>query len=84
MTGQPGLGSSSKETRPSSNSANHFASVTPTKQSNAQHLVEYKKQLLQEENKKSRNGMQQPMHSYVCGINLRSESSLVLSDLLFT
>ena len=26
--------------------------------------------------------MQQPMHSYICGINLRSESSLVLSDLL--
>ena len=28
--------------------------------------------------------MQQAMHSYVCGINLRSESSLVLSDLHFT
>ena len=28
--------------------------------------------------------MQQTMHSYVCGINLRSESSLVLSDLHFT
>ena len=27
------------------------------------------------------NAMQQTMHSYVCGINLRSESSLVLSDL---
>ena len=27
--------------------------------------------------------MQQSMHSYVCGINLRSESSLILSDLLF-
>ena len=27
--------------------------------------------------------MQQPMHSYVCGINLRSESFLILSDLLF-
>ena len=25
----------------------------------------------------------QPMHSYLCGINLRSESSLLLSDLLF-
>ena len=24
--------------------------------------------------------MQQTMHSYICGINLRSESSLVLSD----
>ena len=56
---------------------------TPTKQSNTQHLVEYKKQLLQEENKKSRYVMHQSMHSYVCGINLRSESSLVLSDLLF-
>ena len=29
------------------------------------------------------NGMQHTMHSYVCGINLRSESSLVLSDLHF-
>ena len=27
--------------------------------------------------------MQQTMYSYVCGINLRSESSLVLSDLHF-
>ena len=27
--------------------------------------------------------MQQTMHSYVCGINLRSESPLVLSDLHF-
>ena len=34
-------------------------------------------------NQKSRNVMLQPMHSYDCGINLRSESSLVLSDLLF-
>ena len=25
--------------------------------------------------------MQQTMHSYVCGINLRSESFLILSDL---
>ena len=33
---------------------------TPTKQSNAQHLVEYKKQLLYEENQKSGNVMQQP------------------------
>ena len=55
----------------------------PTKQSNAQHLVEYKKKLHQGENQKSGNVMQQPMHYYVCGINLRSESSLVLSDLLF-
>ena len=56
---------------------------TPTKRSNAQHLVEYQKQFLQEENQKSGNVMQQTMHSYVCGINLRSESSLVLSDLHF-
>ena len=55
--------------------------VMPTKRSNAQHLIE--KQLLNEENKKSGNVMQQPMHSYVCGINLRPETSLVLSDLLF-
>ena len=27
--------------------------------------------------------MQQPMRSYSCGVNLRSEYSLVLSDLLF-
>ena len=37
-----------------------------------------------EENKKLGNVMQQPMHSYVCGINLRSESSLILLDLLLT
>ena len=30
------------------------------------------------------NVMQQTVHSYVCGINLRSESSLVFSDLHFT
>ena len=59
------------------------AIVMPTKRLNAQHLVEYQKQFLQEENKKSGNVMQQTMHSYVCGINLRSESSLVLSDLHF-
>ena len=39
--------------------------------------------LLYEENKKSGNVIQQPMHSYHCGKNLRPESSLVLSDLLF-
>ena len=55
----------------------------PTKRSNAQHLVEYEKLLLYEENKKSGNVMQQSMDSYVCGTNLRSESYLVLSDLLF-
>ena len=27
--------------------------------------------------------MQRTMHSYVCGINLRSETSLILSDLHF-
>ena len=35
--------------------------VTPTKLSNAQHLVEYEKQLLYEVNKKSGNIMQQPI-----------------------
>ena len=39
---------------------------------------------IKEENKKSGNVMQQTIHSYVCGINLRSESSLVLSDLHFS
>ena len=41
------------------------------------------KTFIQEKNKKSGSVMQQNMHSYVCGINLRSESSLVLSDLRF-
>ena len=45
---------------------------TPTKRSNAQHLVEYKKQLLYEENRKSGNVMQQPMDYCVCGINTSS------------
>ena len=40
----------------------------PTKRLNVQHLIEYLKQLLQEENKKSGNVMQQPMHSYVHGL----------------
>ena len=57
--------------------------VTPTKRSNAQHLVEYEKQLLYEENKKSGNVMQQPINSYVCGINTSSESILIRSYLLF-
>ena len=52
---------------------------TPTKKSNAQHLVEYEKQLLYEENKKSGNVMQQPMYYYVCGINTSSESILIRS-----
>ena len=56
---------------------------TPTKRLNAQHVVEYKTRFLQEENQKSGNVMQQTMHSYVCGINLRSESSFILSDLHF-
>ena len=50
---------------------------TPTKRSNAQHLVEYQKQLLYEENKKSGNDMQQPMDSCVCSINTSSESILI-------
>ena len=33
---------------------------------------------------KNGNVMQQPMYSYICGINLRSERSLIYSDLLFT
>ena len=51
----------------------------PTKRSNVQHLAEYKKQLLYEENKKSGNVMQQPMDSCVCGINMSSESILIRS-----
>ena len=35
--------------------------ITPSKGSNAQHLVEYEKQLLYEENQKSGNVMQQPI-----------------------
>ena len=41
----------------------------PTKPSNAQHLVEYEKQLLYEVNKKSGNVMQQTIDSYLCDIN---------------
>ena len=55
---------------------------TPTKRSNAQHLVEYEKQLLYEENLNSGNVMQQPMDSFVCGINSSSESILIRSYLL--
>ena len=55
----------------------------PTKQSNAQHLVEYEKQLLYGENKKSGNVMQQPMDFYICGINMGSESILIRLYLLF-
>ena len=47
--------------------------VTLTKRSNTQHLVEYEKQLLYEENQKSGNVMQQPMDFYVSGINTSSE-----------
>ena len=61
-------------------SSNKALYHTPTKQSNAQHLVEYQKQLLQEENRNSGNVMQQSKHSCICGIDLRSESSLVMSD----
>ena len=56
--------------------------ITPIKRSNAQHMVE--KQLLYEENKKWGNVMKQPMDSYVCGINTRSESILIRLYLLFT
>ena len=55
---------------------------TPTKRSNAQHLVEYKKQLLYEENQKLGNVMQQPIDSWVWGINTSSESILIRSYLL--
>ena len=40
------------------------------KQSNAQHLVEYEKQLLYDENQKLGNVMQQPMDSCIRGINI--------------
>ena len=50
---------------------------TPTKRSNAQHLFEYLKQLLYEENQKLGNVMQQPMDSCVCGIKTSSESILI-------
>ena len=59
-----------------------FHPYTTTKRSNAQHLVEYEKQLLYEENKKSGNVMQLPMDSYICGINTSSESILIRSYLL--
>ena len=52
-------------------------SNTPTKLSNAQHLVE--KQLLYKENQNSGDVMQQPKDSYVCGINTSSESILNMS-----
>ena len=55
----------------------------PTKWSNAQHLIKYEKQLPYEENKKSGNVMQQPMDSYLCGINTSSESILFRSYLFF-
>ena len=60
-----------------------FTVNAPTKRSNAQHLVEYEKQLLYEENKKTGNVMQQPMDSYVCGIKTTSESILTRSNSLF-
>ena len=55
----------------------HIKLNTPTKRSNAQHVVEYQKQMLYEENKKSGNVMLQPMDSCICGINTSSESILV-------
>ena len=42
-----------------------------------------KKELLYQENEKMANVMQQPMDSYVCGINTSSESILLRSYLLF-
>ena len=63
-------------------SCNGHSDNTPTKHSNAQHLVEYQKQLLCEENQTG-NVMQQPMDSCVCGINTSSESILIRSYLLF-
>ena len=57
----------SKTLLPLNRMQEQISSYTPTKRSNAQHLVEYYKQLLQDWNKKSGNAMQQPMHSYVCG-----------------
>ena len=56
----------------------------PSERSNAQHLVEYEKQLLYEENQTSGNVMQQPMHSYVCGINRSSGSILITHYVIFT
>ena len=52
-------------------------------ESNIQPDVEHEKQELYEENQKSGNVMQQPMDSYVCGINMSSESILSRSNLLF-
>ena len=71
--------------RPSLFPANNenLPSITPTKRLNAQHMVEYKKQLLYEENRKTGNVMQQPMDSCICGINTSSESILIRSYLLF-
>ena len=61
-----------------------FNGNTPTKRSNAPHLVECDKQLLYEENKQnSGNVMQQPMDSYVCDINTTSESILTRSNSFF-
>ena len=58
---------------------------TPTKRSDAQPLVEREKQLecLPVENRKSGNVVQLLTGPYVYGVNRRSESFLLLSDLLF-
>ena len=55
----------------------------PIKRSDAQQLVKCEKQLALEGESKSGNVMQYPMDSYICGIKTRSESSLILSDILF-
>ena len=57
--------------------------LMPIKRSDAQQLVKCEKQLASEGESKSGNVMQYPMDSYICGIKTRSESSLILSDLLF-
>ena len=60
-----------------------YPKFTPTKRSNAQHLIENEKQLLFEENQKSENVMQQPMDSCVCGINTSYESILIKVIFIF-
>ena len=48
-------------------------SVTPTKRSNAQHLIGYEKQLLYDENTKISECHAIAFGSYVCGINTMYE-----------
>ena len=63
-----------------------MCNITPTKRSNAQHLVEYEKQFLQEENQKPGNVTQQTMHSYVCGIKTQESIGFCMTflDFLFS